>query len=80
MTNIKPVWTRGFEANPAALSMAVVEGANGGHYLGRYTPSGQRIGQRYFPGPGSELEAHKAAELHNGPEADRAMYPGRYEA
>lgn len=72
------IWSKGFEANPAALSMAVVEGANSGAYIGRYARDGRRVGQIRFTGPGASEAAHKAAELHNGPEADRAMYPERY--
>lgn len=34
--------------------------------------------QRLFPDDAACGAAHKAAELHNGPEADRAMYPERY--
>lgn len=73
---LKTVWQRGFEARPSALSLAVVELANGGYYVGKYLPSGRHQTLKYFPG-NSSTEAHKFAALWNGPEATAAMYPDR---
>ena len=74
----KTVWDRGFEANPSALSLLVVEGANNGAYVSKRDRNGTRGWQKFFPGSRGSDEAHAFALLHNGPEADRAMYPYRY--
>lgn len=77
-TQRKTVWERGFEANPSALTIVVVEGARHGNYTAKYDRAGVRREQKRFEGPKASDEAHAFAELWNGPEADRAMYPERY--
>ena len=76
--NNKTVWQRGFEANPAALSLAVVELAHEGYYVGKYLPDGRRCESLMrSKGPSSESEVHEFAALWNGPAATAAMYPAR---
>ena len=75
---MKTVWDRGFEARPEAISLAVVELANGGYYVGKYLRTGRHQQLGYFPGKDAETHAHAYALLWNGPEACAAMYPERY--
>lgn len=75
---MKTVWDKGFEARPEALSLACVELANNGHYVGKYLRTGRHQSLAFFHGKDSEANAHVYALLWNGPEACKAMYPDRY--